>query len=70
MGCPGAGLGLNSMVFVVMEQGWGEVALVVKYLPAGMAGDTELIPGWDLLGVGNGNPLQYSCPEKPVDRGA
>ena len=21
-------------------------------------------------GVGNGNPLQYSCLEKPVDRGA
>ena len=22
------------------------------------------------MGEGNGNPLQYSCPEKPVDRGA
>ena len=23
-----------------------------------------------LLGVGEGNPLQYSCPENPMDRGA
>ena len=34
-------------------------------------GDLGLIPG---LGrsprEGNGNPLQYSCPENPVDRGA
>ena len=27
--------------------------------------------GWeDLLGEGNGNPLQYSCLENPMDRGA
>ena len=34
-----------------------------------MAGDRGSIPG---LGsspeVGNGNPLQYSCPENPMDR--
>ena len=24
----------------------------------------------DLLGEGNGNPLQYSCLENPMDRGA
>ena len=43
---------------------------VVKYLPAN-AGNTSLIPG---LGssprVGNGNPLQYSCLEHSMDRGA
>ena len=28
-------------------------------------------PGWeDPPGVGNGNPLQYSCLENPMDRGA
>ena len=50
-----------------------QVALVVKNLPAN-AGDTRdmsLIPG---LGRspegGNGNPLQYSCLENPMDRGA
>ena len=38
---------------------------------AGATGDMGLIPG---LGRsprgGNGNPLQYSCLEKPMDRGA
>ena len=38
---------------------------------AGATGDMGLIPG---LGRsprgGNGNPLQYSCLEKPLDRGA
>ena len=29
------------------------------------------IPGWGRsLGKGNGNPLQYSCLENPMDRGA
>ena len=33
------------------------------------AGDT--IPGWERSpGEGNGNPLQYSCLGKPMDRGA
>ena len=35
------------------------------------AGDPGSIPGWTRSpGVGNGNPLQYSCLENPVDRGA
>ena len=43
---------------------------MVKNLPAN-PGDTGLIPGLGRsLGGGNGNPLQYSCLEKPVDRGA
>ena len=48
-------------------------ALVVKNLPAkaGDARDTGLIPGLGRSsGVGNGNPLQYSCLENSVDRGA
>ena len=44
------------------------VPQMVKNLPE-MAGDRGSIPG---LGsspeVGNGNPLQYSCPENPMDR--
>ena len=33
-------------------------------------GDLGLIPGWERSpGEGNGNPLQYSCVEKPMDRG-
>ena len=35
------------------------------------AGDPGLIPGLGRShGEGNGNPLQYSCLENPVDRGA
>ena len=35
------------------------------------AGDLSSIPGLGRSpGEGNGNPLQYSCLENPVDRGA
>ena len=35
------------------------------------AEDSGLIPGLGISsGEGNGNPLQYSCPENPIDRGA
>ena len=43
---------------------------VVKNPPAN-AGDTGMIPGSRRShGEGNGNPLQYSCPGNPMDRGA
>ena len=34
------------------------------------AGDLGLIPGSEILGEGNGKPLQYSCLENSMDRGA
>ena len=44
--------------------------LVVKNLPAS-AGDTGSIPGSGRSpGEGNGNLLQYSCLENPMERGA
>ena len=46
---------------------------MVKNQPAkaGDTGDTSLIPGLGRSpGEGNGNPLQYSCLENPMDRGA
>ena len=46
---------------------------VLKNLPAnaGDSGDVGSIPGTGRSpGVGNGNPLQYSCLRNPVDRGA
>ena len=50
------------------------MALVIKNPPANAGGDTRdmgAIPGLGRFpGGGNGNPLQYSCPEKPMDRGA
>ena len=44
------------------------MAQVVKNQPAN-AGDTGLIPGLGRFpGEGNGNPLQCSCLENPIDR--
>ena len=43
---------------------------VVKNLPANV-GDMGSIPGLGRFsGEGNGNPLQYSCLENPIDKGA
>ena len=43
---------------------------MVKNLPAN-AGDASSIPGLGRSPGGeNGNPLQYSCLENPMDRGA
>ena len=43
---------------------------VVRNLPASL-GDTCSIPGsGGFPGEGNGNPLQCSCLENPMDRGA
>ena len=39
--------------------------------PSANAGDPGWIPGSGRSpGEGNGNPLQYSCLENPMDRGA
>ena len=50
-----------------------QVVLVVKKAPAN-AGDIRDIGSIPWLGRspggGNGNPLQYSCLENPMDRGA
>ena len=50
-----------------------QLAPVVKNPPAnaGDARDEGLIPGLGRSpGIGNGNPLQYSCLENYMDRGA
>ena len=50
-----------------------QVVLVVNNLPAnaGGGGDVGSIPGSGRsLGDGHSNPLQYSCLENPIDRGA
>ena len=49
------------------------MVLVVKNLPtnAGDVEDVSLIPGSGRSpGEGNGSPLQYSCLENSMDRGA
>ena len=53
--------------------GASQLALVVKNLPAnvGDARDSDSIPeSGRSPGVGSGKPLQYSCLENPMDRGA
>ena len=59
--------------FIPHEFQASQVVLVVKNLPAN-AGDVRdggLIPGSERSPEeGNGNSLQYSCPENPMDRGA
>ena len=50
-----------------------QVALVVNNLPAnaGDIRDAGSVPGLGRSpGEGHGNPLQYSCLENPMDRGA
>ena len=54
-------------------QGAFQVALAVKNLPANSGGlrDVSSVPGWERSPRGgNGNPLQYSCLENPMDRAA
>ena len=46
-----------------------QVGSVIKNLPAN-AGNVGSVPGSGGSLEGNGNPLQYSCLENPMDRGA
>ena len=57
------------MLFPIIYKGAYQVAQWVKNPPAsaGDTGDTVSIPR---LGEGNGNPLQYSCLENFINRGA
>ena len=56
-----------------IHAGASQVALVVKKMPAnaGDAGDAGSIPGLRRSPRGgNGNPLQFTCLENPMGRGA
>ena len=72
-------LNMNKPTDIKMYYVQCKVVLVVKSLPAnaGDIRDVDSSLGWGDLeegmihpGVGNGNPLQYSCLENPKDRGA
>ena len=50
---------------------WGFPHSSISKESACNAGDPGSIPGWGRFsGEGNGNPLQYSRLENPIDRGA
>ena len=64
---------INAFITVCYSRGDSQVALVVKNLPvnAGELREVALMPGSGRSpGGGNGNPLQDSCLENPMDRGA
>ena len=59
--------------FLERKLGASWVVLVVKNISASVGDirDSGSIPGLERSpGVGKGNPLQYSCLENPMDRGA
>ena len=57
-------MGLDAMIFVFSSSSLGKVS-------ACNVGDLGSIPGWGRSpGEENGNPLQYSCLENPMDGGA
>ena len=65
--------GLQELLLATEEEGGPQVALVVENLPASAADsrDTGSIPGPGRSpGEGNSNPLQYSCLETSMNRGA
>ena len=70
---PGGCIFQEEMEIILDIQGASQVALVVENSPAnaGDIGEPGSIPGLERSsGGGNGNPLQYSCLENPMDRGA
>ena len=77
MGEPG---GLPSKGLHRVGHDWSDLAVLLGFLGDSMvknppakaedAGDMGSIPGLGgSPGVGNGNPLQYSCLENPMERG-
>ena len=71
---------LHELYTIIKFYWWGKWNLKGLWLVQGQthnkesscnAGDLSLIPGLGRIpGGGNGNPLQYSCLENPMDRGA
>ena len=67
-----SGINCHKIEKVCKHPGASQLALVVKSSPANTGGirDAGSIPGSGRSpGGGNGNPLQYSCLENPMDRG-
>ena len=59
------------MKFLVTRRYWGFPGGSVVKNPPANAGDEGSFPrSGRSPGGGNGNPLQYSCPRNPMDRGA
>ena len=62
---------ITALGIVIYRKEEGFAVLSLKILVPYHAGDPGLIPGLEgSPGEGNGNALQYSCLENPMDRGA
>jgi len=62
---------LGSGIFKIMTRIWDFPGGSEGKVSAYSVGDLGSIPGSGRSsGEGNGNPLQYSCLENPMDRGA
>ena len=63
------GLNIHTAIYKMGFSGGSVVKTLSAY--AGDAGDMGSIPGLGRSpGEGNGNPLQYSCLENPMEAGA
>ena len=60
---------IYSMLRILRLYGASLVAQIVKNLPAMPKTRIQSL-GWEDPGKGNGKPLQYSCLENPIYRGA
>ena len=61
----------NKLVLFKLQIQGSQVVVVVKNPPANAGSDMGSIPRLGRSpGAGHGNPLQYSCLENPMDRGA
>ena len=55
----------------LLQYSWDSLVAQLVKKSAFNTRDLGSIPGWERhSGEGNGNPLQYSCLENPMDRGA
>ena len=73
MGDPGLILGREDLLEKEMAIHSSTIAWKIPWTeePSGPQGDLGSIPGSGRSpGEGNGNPLQYSCLENPIDVGA
>ena len=63
-------MGISYWLLFLDRDIYGASQVALRNLPAN-AGDTDSIPGLGRSpGEGNGNPLQNSCLENPMDGGA
>ena len=61
-----------NLILICFILGTNELELLIQLVTSGASGkEPDSVTGWGRSsGEGNGNPLQYSCLENSMDRGA